>query len=164
MAECYLAYDWYATAEPRLDAVVVGFGSAGTRLTNLPQSAGCVTLDLHGRNAFLPVAACHTTTGPREPIGGRVQHPVSLSSTPQLGLDQDIVPVAEYLERISITQRFALVRRQNGQVAYVPEILLRQVRDNPRYYTLKQPVRVYDLPIPGGQSGGAAAIFPEEHF
>lgn len=95
------------------------------------------------------MAACHTTPGSREPIGGRVQHPVSLSSTPQLGLDEDIVPVAEYLQRISITQRFALVRRQNGRVAYVPEILLRQVRDNTKSSRVHRKAGLHKIVVAG---------------
>jgi hypothetical protein len=123
-----------------------------------------------GLRGYIPAAACAPfaadVRGEAPPAG--VVQDVALYRTPTPGdqfASRWIVPKEESLHVLEKGERFVRVRRQDGQVGYVPAILCRAIPTRPGaapMIQLVQPVSLYSDPAPGSQLDSRWIVAPAD--
>lgn len=152
-----LSHDCFLLDAPSLDAQPVALLGASMVLNVSARHAGFATVTLlHGLAGYLPNALLGSEPPP-EAIPVVLHQPVALSDTPTALADDQIIPTTEAVALVKRGARFSLIRRASGKTGYVPTILLKDGQSQ-----LKQPVRFYAAPEPGGQQLGAVIATPEE--
>jgi hypothetical protein len=158
-------------SEPNLGAHPLALVWGGERVAAEGYIEGFLRVRRGGQECFLPAAVCEplaaaaprgayrTTevTRPawlhrRVPTGGHAASPWIV------GRDETLV----VLER---EKRFVQVRRADGQVGYVPELLcepLARAADGAWLTRVRQPIALYQHPAPGGQFSHDRIIAPGE--
>jgi SH3-like domain-containing protein len=120
---------------------------------------------------YVPAAVCTplaTGDPQRPPAMTHVIQPVSLYRQPAPGSQfviPWIVPTGETLQVIGREFQFIRVRRQDGQVGYIPELACGSivVTGGPYPTTqLRQPVALYSSPAPGSQFSAEWIVSPAE--
>jgi hypothetical protein len=140
---------------------------AGTELQIHKKHDGFVCVRLHDNQlGFLPMAVIGQSPPDAPAQRVRLNQPTTLSTIPLIGreLDSNILTENEDLEIIATHGRFMQIRTADQRMGFVPTLLLNKPGSQPGRYRLRQPVRMYDLPAPGGQRLGGAPVVPEERL
>jgi hypothetical protein len=167
-----LVHPIYLLAEPEFGSTVRMLLEGGASLSVRRAEAGFLYIQTNGAVAgYVPAAACAPLAAGAAAgtlAATHVIQPVWLYRHPAPGSQFAapwIVSPDETLMVIGREFQFIRVKRQNGQIGYIPELACGTIvaAGGPYPTTrLRQPVALYGTPAPGGQLSAEWIILPEE--
>ncbi|MFL5802607.1 MAG: hypothetical protein ACJ8CR_12810 [Roseiflexaceae bacterium] len=148
-------------AEPKLGAHALALLWSGDQVTSSGHIEGFLRIRRDsGAEAYVPAALC-------EPLAVAASHgaqPMTQVTQPawlhrrvppgDYNASPWIVRREETLVLLGHAQRFLHIRRPDGQIGYVPELLCEPVirlADGSQATRVRQPIALYNYPAPGGQ-------------
>jgi hypothetical protein len=160
-------------AEPKLGAQPLALVWGGERVAPEGYVEGFLRVRRDSMECFLPAAVCEPlAAAPRR--GGYPMTEVAQSAwlhrrVPPGGHAASpwIIGRGETLVALGREKRFVQVRRADGQVGYVPEVLCEPIlrtADGAQLTRARQPIALYQHPAPGGQFSHDRILAPREQL